>query len=450
MTQTRSNATVANACDERGGRIIDHMSTANVARDMELLRRAVGDAKLTYAGYSYGSYLGVTYANLFPDRVRALVVDGVLDPVAWATGRANQAATLPFSTRLRSDAEAQATLEEFFRLCDAGGETCAFSGDSAARYAALADRLRAAPLEVILPTGETVVLTYADFIGTTLGAMYNSYSWPFFAELLAYIESQADPSAVGVRLSALWAALGLDRETVRYPNVVEGFPGVACSETANPDSFHAWQEAADSSEEQYGYFGRLWTFASSICAFWPAADAGRYTGPWDAVTANPVLVVENTYDPATRYEGAVVVDRLLPRSRLLTVHGWGHTSLFPFAVRGPGGVRLPAVGEHSGAGDGVRAGRRAVRRSSANPERAAGGQRCLEVPRGCTAQRSRGRLSAWPARRREATPLQADGSEVVAARSGGRGHRGGDFVAEARSGWCPAELVADVPAADPK
>jgi len=89
------------------------MSTANVARDMELLRRAVGDAKLTYAGYSYGSYLGVTYANLFPDRVRALVVDGVLDPVAWATGRANQAATLPFSTRLRSDAEAQATLEEF-------------------------------------------------------------------------------------------------------------------------------------------------------------------------------------------------------------------------------------------------------------------------------------------------------------------------------------------------
>jgi len=126
VTQTRSNATVANACDERGGRIIDHMSTANVARDMEPLRRAVGDAKLTYAGYSYGSYLGVTYANLFPDRVRALVVDGVLDPVAWATGRANQAATLPFSTRLRSDAEAQATLEEFFRLCDAGGETCAF------------------------------------------------------------------------------------------------------------------------------------------------------------------------------------------------------------------------------------------------------------------------------------------------------------------------------------
>ena len=74
------------------------MSTANVARDMDLLRRAVGDAKLTYAGYSYGSYLGATYANLFPGKVRALVVDGVLDPVAWSTGRA---ATRPAPSRSR-------------------------------------------------------------------------------------------------------------------------------------------------------------------------------------------------------------------------------------------------------------------------------------------------------------------------------------------------------------
>ena len=78
---------------------------------------AGGDDLLTYAGYSYGSYLGVTYANLFPGRVRALVVDGVLDPIAWATGTAGEQ-SMPFSTRLRSDAGALATLNEFFRLCD--------------------------------------------------------------------------------------------------------------------------------------------------------------------------------------------------------------------------------------------------------------------------------------------------------------------------------------------
>jgi pimeloyl-ACP methyl ester carboxylesterase len=82
----RSDRALARACAEWGGPILDHMSTANVARDMDLLRRAVGDARLSYAGYSYGSYLGATYANLFPGKVRALVVDGVLDPVAWSTG----------------------------------------------------------------------------------------------------------------------------------------------------------------------------------------------------------------------------------------------------------------------------------------------------------------------------------------------------------------------------
>ena len=132
---------LVDACDQRGGRIADHMATADVARDMDSLRAALGDAQLTYAGVSYGSYLGVTYANMFPDRVRALVVDGVLDPIAWSTGRGGEAATLPFSTRLHSDVGAQATLNEFFRLCDAGGSRCAFSGGAAARYAALAQRL---------------------------------------------------------------------------------------------------------------------------------------------------------------------------------------------------------------------------------------------------------------------------------------------------------------------
>ena len=67
---------------------------------------------------------------------------------------------------------------------------------------------------------------------------------------------------------------------------------------------------------------------SSICAAWPSSDADRYTGPFNRNTANPVLVIGNLFDPATRYQGAVIASNLLPSSRLLTVHGWGHTSLF--------------------------------------------------------------------------------------------------------------------------
>jgi pimeloyl-ACP methyl ester carboxylesterase len=304
------------ACAQRAGRIGDHMSTANVARDLDVLRAAVGDERITYVGYSYGTFLGVTYANLFPNRVRALVVDGVLDPIAWTTGVGNEAQTIPFSTRLHSDIGAQATLTEFFRLCDAG--TCAFGPNSAARYAALVARLKADPS----------VMHWSQLIGMTLGAMYDSSSWEDFAGLLAELDAAtASSPALRAHVNAfLHRPLYVTKRGFpQYPNFLEGFPAVVCADSDNPDSYAAWSSAAASS---IGTFGPLWTWVSSICAEWYTGDSDRYTGPFTARTANPVLVVGNQFDPATRYEGAVRVASLLPNSRLLTVHGWGHTSLF--------------------------------------------------------------------------------------------------------------------------
>ena len=325
----RSDRAIARACAERGGPILDHMSTANVARDMDLLRRAVGDRQLTYVGYSYGSYLGATYANLFPGKVRALVVDGVLDPVAWSTGRGDQARTLPFSTRLRSAKGAYATLQEFLRLCDAGGPNCAFSaGNPKRRFDRLAQRLLRHPVVVIDPEGIPVTIGYADLIGITLGALYDTSIWPDLADFLQAVWEQASPRAAGASLQALRARLGAGLQQEDYPNFVEGFPGVACSETHNPATVGAWSRAARAQDRQYPYFGRPWTWTSSICQPWPGWDDDHFDGPWDHSTANPVLVVGNLFDPATPYHGAVTVDRLLPRSRLLTLAGWGHTSLF--------------------------------------------------------------------------------------------------------------------------
>src|SRR5947209_3436309 len=182
------------ACAQRGGKIIDHMATADVARDLDMLRAAVGDTRLTYAGYSYGSYLGVTYANLFPGRVRALIVDGVLDPIAWSTGTRREGDTVPFSTRLRSDQGAQATLQEFFRLCDAG-TGCAFAPNSAQRFAALGERLKASPLQLIDPaTGQVIEFNYSLLILNTLFAMYASESWPFLPAFLAALDALVGPA----------------------------------------------------------------------------------------------------------------------------------------------------------------------------------------------------------------------------------------------------------------
>jgi pimeloyl-ACP methyl ester carboxylesterase len=315
------------ACQQRGGPIVDHMATADMARDLDLLRRAVGDRRLTYVGYSYGSFLGVTYANLFPSRVRALVVDGVLDPIAWTTGRGDEAETQPFSTRERSDASSRATLNEFFRLCDeAGPAGCAFAPQAAERFAALAERLRTAPVEITDPqTGERFPFTYQDLIATALGAMFDSASWPDFAGFLAEVEAAASPAALGRALRALGTGAAGEPP---YPNFVEGAPAVFCSDSVNPDDHSDWSRAGAQADEEFGYFGRIWTWVSSPCAVWEGFDADRYLGPFDAETANPVLVVGNRFDPATPYEGAQLVHRLLDDSSLLTIEGWGHTSQF--------------------------------------------------------------------------------------------------------------------------
>ncbi len=321
-----NDVALAAACADRGGVIQDHMSTANVARDMDLLRRAVGDDQLNYLGLSYGSYLGVTYANLFPDRVGALVVDGVLDPVAWSTGTDQQSATVPFSTRLGSDAGASSTLGEFFRLCDDAGGDCAFGPNSQARYEALAERLLEQPIEITDPSG-TFRFTYADLVALTLGALYAPEVWPDLAGLLTEIEAAASPAQMRERVTTLASALGV-RTAVQedYPNFFESLPGVACGETDNPPRYQSWTAAAAAADEQNRYFGRPWTWFSSICQPWPGQDPDRYTGPWTAATANPVLVVGNSFDPATPYQGAQKVAELLPNSTLLTYTGWGHTA----------------------------------------------------------------------------------------------------------------------------
>ena len=322
---------LARACAQRGGPILNHMATGDVARDLDLLRRAVGDDKLSYVGYSYGSFLGATYANLFPGKVRALVVDGVLDPVAWTTGRGDQARTLPFSTRLRSAKGTWETLKEFFRLCDAGADNCAFSqGNPQHRFAELAERLLEEPVQLPDDQGGTFPFTYADLVVTALGAMYSPQEWPFLAEFLQQLWDLAQPEAAAATLRTLRAHLGgLQQED--YPNFVEGFPGVACSETDNPNNVGAWARAARAQDQQFRYFGRPWTWITSICQPWPGQDADRYDGPWTRRTSNPVLVVGTRFDPATRYQGAVILDNLLPRSRLLTLDGWGHTSLLASA-----------------------------------------------------------------------------------------------------------------------
>ncbi|MBT8080461.1 MAG: alpha/beta hydrolase [Gammaproteobacteria bacterium] len=325
--QIRFDKSLRKNCKRNAGPILDHMTTADTARDMDILREAVGDKGLTYAGYSYGSFLGVTYANLFPKRVRALIVDAVLDPISWTTGRRFDKG-LPVSTRVRSDAGAQDTLGEYFRLCDtAGVPRCAFAGNSSERFAALVEKLKAEPVTIVFPDGSELVVDNALLISATLNTLYNPFAWFLLANDLAFVEQLATTTTLSSNFSVFGTELGRMPNPDLVPQTIEGFPGVLCSDSDNPDNPFVWAFAGEISERKFGYFGKPWTWASSPCAKWPGSKKSRYAGPFTRKTANTVLVTSTVYDPATRYEGAVTVDKLLPDSHLLTVEGWGHTTL---------------------------------------------------------------------------------------------------------------------------
>lgn len=347
-------------CDRRGGPIMDHMSTANVARDMDLMRRAVGDRRLTYAGYSYGSQLGTVYANLFPGKVRALIVDGVLDPIASTTGRsAAERKRDPFSTRLDSHVGARQTLQQFFTLCsEAGPQACSLAAypDPEQVYADVAAELRRGPVNFPDGAGGVFAVTYQDLVGFSLGTMYSPFGWEFLADVVTELASIIGLEAAASTPSDATAQARVAERLLaaREPmtQTFEGFEGVSCSDSINPRSRDAWFSAGRRADREASYFGSLWTWASAACADWPGADGDRYLGPWSAKTSNSVLVIGNLYDPATAYSGALTVDKLLPRSRLLTLDGWGHTSLAvsscvdghvsTYLVTG----RVPAAGTH--------------------------------------------------------------------------------------------------------
>jgi len=342
-----SSRRLGRACATTGKPLSASMSTAEVARDMDVIRRGVGDKRLSYLGFSYGSYLGQVYANLFPDRVRAVAIDAVIDPLAWAGTKAT--ASRPQSDRIRSADGATKALHQILVLCDkAGGQKCRFSpGNPVVNYDVVANRLKARPLVFTDPyTGELVTFTYADLVSGTLGSLYGPYGYleitDNLADLIILTEPPAKASSAPARARRVAAVRSFARSLAAqkkrdgsrrgwsfpYDNSLEATEGVLCTDGLNPSDAGAWPAFAAAADRRAKYFGRLWTWWSAPCASstWTARDEDGYRGPFTRRTAAPVLVVGTRWDPAVNYEGAVAAARLLPNSRLLSNDNWGHTS----------------------------------------------------------------------------------------------------------------------------
>jgi pimeloyl-ACP methyl ester carboxylesterase len=329
----RSARQIGQACSTTGRPLTAAMSTSAVARDMDLMRRAVGDRRLTYLGFSYGSYLGQVYAGLFPQRVRAIAIDGVVDPRAWAGLPSTR--NTPISDRLRSADGAWKALTQILDRCDeAGPEQCEIAPDARGTLDRVVADLRAEPLE-IEQDGFSFTLSYATFVGFLLSDLYAPTAWQWVVSDIVAVRDLLDERAgSGLRDAAVSALRDAQqRSLIRafewpYDNSFEAFATVFCTDSRNPASALRWPALAAPVDARAPLFGRLWLWQSAQCAesTWTVRDEDAYRGPFTRRTSAPVLVVGNYWDPATRYEGAVRASRLLPNSRLLSSDSWGHTA----------------------------------------------------------------------------------------------------------------------------
>ncbi|MFC5663753.1 alpha/beta hydrolase [Kitasatospora misakiensis] len=323
----------SDACSRNAGPLIEHMSTINVVRDLDRMRRAVGDSKLNFAGFSYGTLIGATYAGMYPDKVRALIVDGNVDP------------NLRMHNGVEYDRQRAAGFEvalaEFLKRCQAAGAPrCAFGdGDTRAKFDAARDHLRTNP--VTLPDGTQVTLS--NFTSQVANALYSQARQAPIAKSLQalhqVINAQAAPAAAAQGLAAAPAAV--DPAVVEdakalaapVPNALrealpetpysadDSYYGVNCQDKPYPSNPWTLANLAKPWEKESPTFGRYQAFDGPTCASWPAParDAERFTGPWNRKTATPVMVIGNLYDPATNYGFSQRMQRQLGNAVLVSV-----------------------------------------------------------------------------------------------------------------------------------
>ena len=275
-------------CDGNAGPIVDHMATADVARDLDLLREAVGDDALTFVGYSYGTFLGVTLREHVPRqpvgpggrRRRSPRSPG---PPAAATRRRR----CPSPTRLHSDAGAQATLEEFFRLATTGTGRLRFRRRLGGRYAALAEpALRASSSSTPSPGVGARSATRTWSRRPSARCTTRSLAVPG-GRPGAHLELQAPGSARAPRSARHrdGSARQTSPPTTRTSSrASRGCP--ARTATTRTTTKHGLRRAP-TADEEFGYFGRQWTWVTSPCAVWGGFDQDRYMGPFDHDTVKP-------------------------------------------------------------------------------------------------------------------------------------------------------------------
>lgn len=298
----------AEGCRARSAALLPHVSTTDAARDMDLLRQALGDPQLTYLGKSYGTLLGARYAELFPGKVRAMVLDGALDP-AISRVQLNEDQAKGFETAFRTYAAACVKKS-----------SCPFhSKTPEGAQQELSDLLRRTDTKPLTSeSGRQVTEALA-----TLGAvtpLYDQASWPTLTE--AFREAQNGDGTL--LLSNADHLIGRQPDGT-YTNQTEASMAVNCTDSPYPTELPQFADAATKAAKLAPRFGPYIMWSSLPCAYWPARPT-QPAAPLHAKGAAPILVLGTTRDPATPYPWAESLAAQLESGILLTYDGDGHTA----------------------------------------------------------------------------------------------------------------------------
>jgi len=297
---------VPSTCTEATLGLAPWVGTNNAARDLDLIRAALGDEQLSYVGFSYGTRLGATYAELFPDHVRALVLDGGVAPTddldVLDLGQA-EGFDLAFGN--------------FAAACDADAD-CALAdiGPALDVYDGLVAEITEAGT---FPAGDDRVLTPGELQLGVVAALYSTQTWPILAEALELADQDQDGSLLQVLADSL---LGR-RPDGSYDNSQVANTFVNCADGPARPPVADVRSAADAAADRSELFGDLLR-ADTGCIGVPDAVDPLAIGPADG--AAPILVIGTTGDPATPYEWSVQLAESLTSGVLYTVEGDGHTA----------------------------------------------------------------------------------------------------------------------------
>lgn len=299
----------AEACGRRSGDQLPFMSTEHAARDMERIRMALGEEQISYLGFSYGTFLGATYANLFPDRVRAFVLDGAVDPI--------QGFEQSLETQGKGFADA---LERFLDNCERAA-ACFFNGgrDVRAAFDTLMERIDAEPLPALAVDDPRPVGPGEAFTGV-LAALYDRGSWSILAQGLE-LARRGD----GSLLLLLADSYNRRDPNGHFENISAANNAVNCADYVVPTDVAAYDEMVPRLEAIAPRFGEAIAYSGLTCAFWPVHPAADPV-PTVARGAVPIVVVGTTGDPATPYAWAEKLASTLESGVLLTYEGEGHTA----------------------------------------------------------------------------------------------------------------------------